>query len=202
MESSLTPKKEELLQDLRALIEAARGQVARVVNTGQVALYWSVGERLSREVLGGKRAAYGRQIVATVSRQLVQEYGRGFSAAGLRRMVQLVGLYPDFKICATLLRKLTWSHFLLLIPIKNNVEREFYAELCRVEGWNIKTLRAKINSRLYERTGMSKKPAELALQELKALRQDDVMSPDMVFQDPYCLDFLGLKEVYSEKVFE
>ena len=115
----LSPKKEDLLQDLRALIEAARGQVARVVNTGQVALYWSVGERLRREVLGGKRAAYGRQIVATVSRQLVSEYGRGFTPTGLRRMVQFVELLPDSKICATLLRKLTWSHFVLLIPIKN-----------------------------------------------------------------------------------
>jgi predicted nuclease of restriction endonuclease-like (RecB) superfamily len=202
MDTSLTPKKSDLIQDLRALIEAARGKVARVVNTGQVGLYWSVGERLRREVLGGKRAAYGRQIVATVSRQLVAEYGRGFSPTGLRRMVQLVELFPDFGICATLLRKLTWSHFLLLFPIKNKVEREFYAELCRVEGWNIETLRNKINSRLYERTGMSKKPAELALHELNALRHDDVMSPDMVFQDPYCLDFLGLKGAYSEKDLE
>lgn len=129
----LSPKKEDLLQDLRALIEAARGQVARVVNTGQVALYWSVGERLRRDVLGGKRAAYGRQIVATVSHQLVLEYGRGFTPTELRRMVQFVELFPDSKICATLLRKLTWSHFLLLIPIKNQVEREFYAELCRIE---------------------------------------------------------------------
>lgn len=201
METSLTPKKEDLLRDLRALIEAARGQVARVVNTGQVALYWSVGERLRRDVLGGKRAAYGRQILATVSRELVAEYGKGFSAPGLRRMIQVVGLFPDFKICATLSRKLTWSHFILLIPVKNRVEREFYAELCRVEGWNIKTLRSKINSRLYERTGMSRKPVELALQELKALRQDDVMSPDMVFQDPYCLDFLGLKGLIARRTW-
>jgi len=117
-------------------------------------------------------------------------------------MVQFVEFFPDFEICATLSHKLTWSHFVLLITIKNKIEREYYAELCRVEGWSVRTLRSKINGMLYERTALSKKPAELALRELKALRQDGVMSPDMVFQDPYCLDFLGLKGAYSEKEFE
>lgn len=202
MDKSLTPKKAELLQDLRTLIEAARGQVARAVNTGLVALYWSVGNRLRREVLGGNRAAYGRQILATVSRELVAEYGRGFSRPSLSRMLQMVERFPDFQICASLMHKLTWTHFVLLIPIKDRVKREFYAEMCRVEGWNIPTLRAKINGMLFERTALSRKPAELALKELEALRHDDVMTPDLVFQDPYCLDFLGLKGAYLEKDLE
>lgn len=199
MDTSLTPKKSDLIQDLRALIEAARGHVARMVNTGQVGLYWSVGERLRRDVLGGKRGAYGRKIVATVSQQLVLEYGKGYSESALGRMVQFVEKFPDFRIPATLSRKLTWSHFVLLIPIKDRVEREFYAEMCRVEGWTVPTLRAKINGMLFERTALSRKPAELALKELEALRHDDVMTPDLVFQDPYCLDFLGLKGAYLEE---
>lgn len=202
MDTSLTPEKSDLLQDLRALIEAARGHVARVINTGQVAMNWAMGERIRRDILGNKRAAYGRLILATVSRELVAEYGRGFSRPALTRMLQFVEQFPNFEICATLSHKLTWSHFVLLIPIKDPIKREFYSEMCRVEGWTVRTLRTKINGMLYERTALSRKPAELALKELEALRHDDVMSPDMVFQDPYCLDFLGLKGAYLEKDLE
>lgn len=202
METSLTPKKSDLLQDLRALIEAARGRVARAVNTGLVSMNWALGDRIRREVLGEKRAAYGKKIVATVSRQLVLEYGRGFSYAGLNWMVQFSVRFPEREIVASLMRQLTWSHFLQLIPIKDPMKRDFYAEMCRMEKWDVETLHMKINGMFYERTALSKKPAELALQELKALRQDDVVTPDMVFQDPYCLDFLGLKGTYLEKDLE
>ena len=116
----LSPKKGELLHDLRALIEGARGQVARAVNTGLVAMNWAVGDRIRREVLGGKKAAYGRQICATVSRELAAEYGKGFSRPALTRMLQFVECFPDFEICATLSHKLTWSHFVLLITIKGS----------------------------------------------------------------------------------
>ncbi len=191
-----------MLRDLRALIEGARGRVARAVNAGLVAMYWGVGDRLRREVLGEKRAPYGKRIVATVSRQLVAEYGRGFSRAALNRMVQLRERFPDPKICASLMRKLTWSHFLELLPIEDPLKREYYAEMCRVEKWSVRILGAKIDGMLYERTALSKRPAELALRELKALREDDVMSPDMVFQDPYVWDFLRLKGAYLEKDLE
>jgi predicted nuclease of restriction endonuclease-like (RecB) superfamily len=202
MGTSLTPKKSDLLQDLRALIEAARGRVARAIKTGLVGMNWAMGDRIRREILGEKRAAYGQRIVATVSRQLVAEYGRGYSLTGLTRMMQLSERFPDREIVASLMQQLTWSHFLQLIPIKDRMKREFYAEMCRVEKWNVETLHMKISGMLYERTALSKKPAELALKELKALRQNDVMSPDMIFQDPYCLDFLGLKGVYLEKDLE
>jgi len=202
MEHPFAPKNTNLLTDLRALIEGARGRVAQAVNTGLVALYWGVGDRIRREVLGEKRAAYGQEILATVSRELTAEYGRGFTAPALRRMMQFVDEFPDFQICASLTRKLTWTHFVLLIAIDDQVKRNFYAEMCRVEGWSVRTLRAKIDGMLYERTALSKKPAELALKELKALRKEDILTPDMVFQDPYCLDFLGLTGAYSEKDLE
>jgi len=80
--------------------------------------------------------------------------------------------------------------------------RDFYAELCRVERWSVRTLREKIGSMLYERTALSKKPAELARVELEALRETDRLSPDLVFRDPYLLDFLGLKDTYQEKDLE
>ena len=122
MKHSLVPPTPDLLTDLRALIEGTRGQVARVITTGLVALYWNVGDRIRREVLGEKRAAYGRQILVTVSQELVAEYGMGYSAPALRRMVQFVDKFPDSQICVTLSRKLTWSHFTALIAIDENGE--------------------------------------------------------------------------------
>lgn len=165
-------------------------------------MYWGVGERIRRDVLGERRAAYGKQIVATLSAQLVAEYGNGYSTPALRKMMQFAEKFADFPIRVTLSRELTWSHFVALIAIEDSLKREFYVEMCRVGGWSVRTLRSKIDGMLYERTAISKKPAELALQELAALRKGDVMSPDMVFQDPYCLGFLGLKETYLEKDLE
>ncbi|NNN07564.1 MAG: YhcG family protein [Elusimicrobia bacterium] len=117
-------------------------------------------------------------------------------------MMQLAEVFPDPKIVAPLVQQLTWSHFLLLLPIKDPLKREYYAEMCRVEKWSRRTLRAKIDGLLYERTALSKKPANLALKELKALREGDVMTPDLVFQDPYVLDFLRRKGAYLEKDME
>lgn len=202
MGNEIQRPEKELLSELRAIIDGARGQVARAVNTGHVAMNWSLGDRIRRAVLGEKRAAYGKQIVATVSQQLTAEYGRGFSRAVVNRMIQFAEQFPDPKIVAPLARQLTWSQFVLLLPIKDGVKREFYAEMCRAEKWNKRILRDKINGLLYERTALSQKPADLALMELKALREGDVMSPDMVFQDPYVLDFLRPKDVYAEKDFE
>jgi len=82
------PPVDELLTDIRTVIERARQQAITAVNTSQTYMYWRIGQRIHIELLGGERAAYGAQIVATLSRQLVQEYGRGFTEKNLRRMVQ------------------------------------------------------------------------------------------------------------------
>src|SRR3989442_16025338 len=114
-------------------------------------------------------------------------------------MVQFVEAFPDPQIVGALTRQLTWTHFVLLLPIKDQLKREFYAEMCRVERWSVRTLRQKIGGMLFERTALSRKPEELAKQELAKLRTTDQLSPDLVFRDPYILDFLGLKDTYSEK---
>ena len=191
-----------LLKDIRALIEEARQQTAVAVNVGLTLLYWRMGQRIQMEVLGNERAAYGEQIVATLSRQLVAEYGRGFAEKNLRRMLQFVQAYPDEKIVVTLLRQLSWSHFLALIPLDQPFQRDFYAEMCRIERWSVRTLRERIDSMLYERTALSKKPDELIEQELAALRTTGDMSLPFVLKDPYVLDFLGLQDRYLEKDME
>jgi predicted nuclease of restriction endonuclease-like (RecB) superfamily len=195
-----TPPK--LLGDIRALIEAARGQVARAVNSGLVMLYWQIGTRIRKEILGNRRAEYGRQIFYTLCRKLTQEYGPGYSMANLFHMVRFAEVFPAPEIVHTLCELLSWSHFRLIIYLKDPLQRDFYAEMCRLERWSVRTLQKKIAGMLFERTALSKKPAELARREVAALREQDQLTPDLVFRDPIYLDFLGLKDAYSEKDLE
>lgn len=153
-------------------------------------------------MLGSERAPYGAQIVVTVSRQLVLEYGRGFTEKNLRRMVQLAQAYPDEQIVVTLLRQLSWSHFLALLPLNKPYQRDFYAEMCRIEGWSVRTLRERIDAMLYERTALSKQPDALIQQELTTLRSKSEVSPVLVLKDPYLLDFLGLTDRFLERDLE
>ncbi|RFC51594.1 MAG: putative nuclease of restriction endonuclease-like (RecB) superfamily, DUF1016 family [Verrucomicrobia bacterium] len=106
------------------------------------------------------------------------------------------------QIVSTLSTQLNWSHFIELLPLIKPHQRDFYAEMCRIENWTVRTLREKIGGMLYERTALSRKPDKLIKQELQNLRAEDRLSPDLVFRDPYFLDFLGLEGAYSEKDLE
>lgn len=191
-----------LFGDIKSYIEKARLQTAQAVNASLVALYWQIGKRIRQEILKDKRADYGEQIVATLSRQLVQEYGSGFSEKSLQRMVQFYRVFPQGKIVASLMRQLGWSHFVEIIPIADSLKRDFYAEMCRMERWSVRTLRDKIRGMLFERTAIAKKPSKLIKMELAKLSREDHLTPDLVFRDPYTLDFLGLKEGHTERDLE
>jgi len=173
-----------LLGDLRSLIDGARSRVATTANRELTLLYWRVGDRIRTEVLGEERAGYGKEIVATLSPQLVAAYGRGFEKSNLHRMVKFAGLFPDEQIVVTLSRQLSWSHFIAILPVKEPLARDYYAEMCRLERWNVRTLRKKIGGMLFERTALSKKPEALIRQELDALRTEDQLTPALVFRDP------------------
>ena len=191
-----------LVRELGSMIDGARMQVAGAANAALTTLYWQIGHRVRTEVLAGQRAEYGAEIVAAAGRQLEMRYGRGFGEKNLRRMVQFATVFPEAEIVAALRRQLTWAHFKLLIPLKDSLRREFYAEMCRVEGWSTRTLTQKIASMLFERTALSKKPEELVRKELAMLREKGQLTPALVFQDPYMLDFLELADTYSEKDLE
>ncbi len=194
---------DRLLGDIRALIEAAREQTARAVNSALVGLYWNIGTRIRQDVLQEKRAGYGEQIVDSLSTQLSAEYGRGFGRRSLFRMIQFADSFPDERIVSALSAQLGWSHFVELIALDDSLKRDFYAEMCRVERWSVRTLRHKVAHLLYERTALSKKPEEVIALDIAALRDEDRMTPDLVFRDPYFLDFLGLTAgTYSEKDVE
>ncbi len=191
-----------LLPELRQLIQTARHTVAVAVNSALTTLYWQIGVRIRREILREKRAAYGEEIVHALSAQLSEEFGRGFGRRNLFRMIRFTEVFPDPKIVSALMTQLGWTHFLQIIPMDDPLKRVFYAEMCRIEGWSTRMLQQKISGMLYERTALSKKPSKLIERELKALRDEDRLTPDLVFKDPYVLDFLGLHDTYSEKDLE
>ena len=141
----------------------------------------------------------GKQIVVSVARQLVAEYGDSFEEKNLRRMMQFATEYPDFEIVASLIRQLTWTHFIALFPIREPLKRSFYEQMAITEHWSTRTLRDKIASQLYERTAISRQPEETINHDIALLREENRMTPNMVFRDPYLLHLYGLKDTYSEK---
>ncbi len=196
------PATRGLLGDVRELILQARAGVARAVDSGLVTLYWHVGRRIRQDILNETRAEYGKKIVHALGAQLEREFGSGYGEKNLHRMIQFAEAFPDEKIVAALRRQLGWTHFKTIIPISDPLKRDFYAEMCRIESWNTRTLEKKLSSMLFERTALSKKPDKLIRQELKELRAEDKLTPDLVFRDPYVLDFLGLKDTFAEKDVE
>lgn len=134
----ITPK--VLLKDLRELIATARQDVARQVNSTLILLYWRIGKCIHWDILKEKRAGYGEQILPTLSAELMKEFGAGFTARNLANMVRFAEVFPEEKILHTLCAKLSWSHFRLIIYLDDDLKRDFYAEMCRIEGWSVRTL--------------------------------------------------------------
>lgn len=191
-----------LIEEISRLIEEAKGKVAVAVNVGLTMLYWQVGKRINQEILRKQRGEYGKHLVLLLADELTRKYGRGWSRRNINQMVRFSEVFPDLSIGQTVSAQLSWSHFKAVIPIEDLLKRDFYVEMCCVEGWSVRTLRKKMDSMLYERTALSKKPDDLIRYELDGLRAEDRISPDLVFKDPYFLDFLGLKDRYVEKDLE
>lgn len=200
--SAVPPAPGQLLGDIRSLIEQSRQQLASAVNSALTQLYWRIGQRIRNEVLQGERAAYGEQIVSTLSRQLTTDYGRGFAEKNLRHMLRFAEVYPDEEIVSAARRQLSWTHLRTLIYIDDPLKRDFYLQMCQQEGWSTRTLQQRLDSQLFERTVLSKQPDALLAQELATLRQTGELKPALVLKDPYVLDFLGLQDRYLEKDLE
>lgn len=191
-----------LLSDVKKLIEQSRQQVAVAVNSAMSILYWNVGKRIKEDVLRNQRAEYGKQVIITLSEQLIREYGKGWGEKQLRQCIQFAEIFPAKEIVYTLCRELSWSHIRLVMFMEDPLKRAFYIEICKLEKWSVRTFQERINSMLYERTAISKKPEQTIEKELETLKSQNTVSPDLVFRDPYFLDFLGLKDTYSEKDLE
>lgn len=191
-----------VLADIRQLIESARQRTAAAVNAELTLLYWHIGRRLQKEVPGGERAPYGKQVVANLSQQLTSEYGKGWSERQLWLCLQMTAAFPDPGIVNTVCAELSWSHLRLLIGFDDPLKRDFYLEMCRLDRWSVRQLQERIKSMLYERTAISRKPEETIRREISSLREQGRLSPDLAFRDPYLLDFLGLADTYAEKDLE
>ena len=194
---------ENLMTDLRQIIDEARIHVASTANYELTMMYWHIGERINRDVLGNERADYGKQIVPQVATQLQHIYGhKGFDVKSLYRHMQFATLFPDAQIVSTASRQLSWSHFVELLPLKDELQRDYYFTLASANSWSVRQLRKEIDGMLYERTALSSKPEEVVKQELANVRDNKHVSPDVVFRSPYFLEFTGLKGLYSEKDLE
>ena len=164
-------------------------------------MYWQIGYKINEDILKNSRAEYGNEIVHSVSRQLVEEFGSGFSRANLFHMIKFSQVFDDFEIVSTLSRQLSWSHFKEIMYMDDSLKIEFYAQMSALDKWSVRTLRNRIDSMLYERTALSKKTDELISYEIEKLKEG-VVTPNMVLKDPYVLDFLELNDRYLEKDLE
>jgi len=197
-----TIKRVQLFDKISNLIENARQNVAHKINQEMVLLYWGIGKTVKKEIIKKSRAEYGKQIIHLLSRKLTNKYGRGFSEQNLWYMCQIFDEYPTLQSLLGEFEQLGWTHILILLPIKDKLKRKFYAVLCRKEHWSTRTLSGRIGSMLYERTALSKLPEKTIKMQLSELKEKDRMTPELVFRDPYVLDFLELRDTYSEKDLE
>jgi hypothetical protein len=185
-----------LLTDIKHLIDEARQRVAVSVNAELTMLYWSIGKRIQSAVLGGERAEYGKQVLAGLSKELTREYGKGWGEKQLRHCLRAAEILSE-EIVYTACRQLSWSHLRLIFYMEDDLKRSFYLEMASLEGWSVRQLSERIQSMLYERTAISRQPAETIAKDLAQLRQQQ-FSPELVLKDPYFLDFLGLTDHWTK----
>jgi predicted nuclease of restriction endonuclease-like (RecB) superfamily len=192
----------QLLNSIIDLIDQTRHFVAKTVNQELTLLYWNIGKSINDEILKNDRADYGKKLILNLSTDLSDRYGSGFNKRNLHSFIKLNIVFQDITIVHTVCAQLSWSHIRTLIYIENQIKREFYIQMTVHERWSVRTLQERIDSMLFERTAISKKPEQTIVNELKTLETDKKISPDLAFRDPYFLDFLGLHDSYSEKDLE
>ncbi|GBU23378.1 hypothetical protein R80B4_03295 [Fibrobacteres bacterium R8-0-B4] len=195
-------KKSNLFGDIKTLIEQSKQRLSVAVNSTMTMLYWQIGNRIKTDILQNKRAEYGREIIKQLADNLTKQYGKGWGEKHLRHCLRFAEIFPDADIVSALRRQLTWTHIKTVLYIEEDLKRAFYIELCKLERWSTRVLEERINSMLYERTAISKKPEETVKHDLELLKNEQTLTPDLVFRDPYVLDFLGLRDKYSEKDLE
>jgi len=182
---------QNILNEIISIVEKAKDQVVIQANSTLTITFWHIGNRIKAEILGYNRAEYGKQIIVTLSRELEKKFGRTFKEKNLRRMIQFAEKFPDYEIVVTLSRQLSWSHFLVLIPLRTEQKRMFYAKLAAESNFGIRELRKQISKKVFERT----QNADIQLYENKTIEKG-------ILKDPYLLDFLELKDGYLENDLE
>ncbi len=197
-------KYNQLANSIGELLELARKQVAKTINTILVETYWKIGKRVVEyEQKGEKRADYGEELLTRLSKDLKTKYGKGFSRSNLQYIRLLYIKYPK---CQTLSVKLSWSHYVELLSVTDGLARSFYEKQCINENWSVRELRRQINSMLFERIALSKdKNGVIKLAKKGEVIEKEVIEKEEdIIKDPYILEFLKIPEKYqyTEKEFE
>lgn len=195
-------KNDAFFNELTEIIVFGKKDIELSINRTITNVYWQIGNRINREILNDKRAAYGKQIIKHVSEFLVAHFGKGWGEKHIRHCLRIAETFQDKEIFYALSRELSWTHLRTIMYLDDELKRSFYVEMCRLEKWSSRRLQERINSLLYERTAISKQPDELIKKELNELKTEKKLSDNLVFRDPYILDFLELKDTYSEKDLE
>jgi predicted nuclease of restriction endonuclease-like (RecB) superfamily len=190
-----------IFEGIKQLIEQTKQSIAVSINSTLTLLYWNIGKQINDEILKNSRADYGKEIVHSLSGQLTKEYGKGYTKTNILNMIKFNKVFDDIKNVHILSAKLTWTHFKTIIYIEDDLKRDFYIGMIKLDRWSTRTLKDRIDSQLYERTALSKKPDELIKYEIDKLNDGDI-TPNIVLKDPYILDFLDLNDRYLEKDLE
>ncbi|KAF1083678.1 MAG: hypothetical protein GQF41_0456 [Candidatus Rifleibacterium amylolyticum] len=195
-------KPSALFSEVKELIISAKNRAVVAVNAELTLLYWQVGKRIATEILAGERAEYGRQIIDNLAGKLTNDFGQGWGAKQLRHCVRFAEVFPDEKIVYAVRRQLSWTHLRLIIYMDNQLKRDFYLQMASQEHWSTRVLAERIDSQLFERTAISRKPEKTIQLELAKLEKDGHLSENMVLKDPYLLNFLDLNDSFMEKDLE
>lgn len=191
-----------LYTDVCSIIDDARHRVATYVNSEACLMNWHVGKRIKEDVLYNQRAEYGKQILKRLSEQLIDRNGSGWGFQKLQHCVRAAYTFSEDEIMYATRTQLSWTHLRSLMAVDDSLARQFYMEMCRLEHWNTRTLDAKIDGQLYERTAISRRPEDVIKAELEKVKDENELVPDMVFRSSYFLDLLGLPDIFSESDLE
>ena len=181
-----------VVQEIRSVLETARGNVARQVNSELLGTYWNVGRIICEyEQTLPERADYGRQTLRAVSKELTKEFGKGFSVSNIQFMRRF---YQTYQIQQTVSVKLSWSHYCELLSISDHDKRSFYEKEAVNSGWSVRELKRQIESSLFERLLLSRGDANKEQVLSLALKGNEITKPADIIRDPYVFEFLGLPE--------
>lgn len=183
------------------IIEQSKRTIAVYLNSEVSITYWRIGKYIAGELNAIGEEKYGSKIVATVSRQLTERFGKGYTRTAVIRMVKVAREYPDEEIAATLSHQLTWSHFVELVTIPQPAKRLFYQQLSILNGWSVRQLRDQEEAMAYERTLIASKPEDEQIKALTNVTKGNI-TPDVILKSSYVVDFLGLDRGFSEEELE
>lgn len=193
--------KKDIYEEIKILLNSARNNITSIINSTMAKTYFLIGKRIVEEEQNGeKRAEYGDELIKNLSLRLTKEFGKGFSKTNLKQMKSFYLAYRKGQTVSDQF-KLSWSHYLILMRMKNLDKRNFYEIEASENNWSLRELRRQIDSALYERLILSKDKEKL--KEL-AFKGQVIETPEDVVKDPYILEFLGLEEQsnYSENRLE